>query len=358
MTVAVRVSFGPQSGGGHLERALTLSKAFPKRALIIVGGVLTPDVRERLRSESASWIEIETETSYRADCSLYLHDNRFEHVSTFVFDVSNRATYEKLNELIESFEELKEHGKRVIVIDGLGSDSILARVNDLHVDFVITPYVGAAKCSGGFKHLAGPEYFVLSDAYRSSIGAERAIRDNASRVLVTAGLSDPKGISELALKALLAPPGLDELQVRVVIGAGFSKELTERLHHLTSSSDFEIEIKQYPAGLKDLMQWADLAISASGLTKYELAATGTPALTISHDELSESANKAFKSQGSAIHLGIRGAIAVGDLAAEVRRVMADRPLRARLSQRGRALIDGAGVERIMREIFGANYGQW
>jgi UDP-2,4-diacetamido-2,4,6-trideoxy-beta-L-altropyranose hydrolase len=356
MDVAFRVNFGSQTGGGHLERALTLSRLFPKRPLIVVGGILTPSACERLRSESATWIEIPTETSFEADCSLYLHDRRFKHVTTFIFDVSNRATYEELNFLIDSFQELKECGKRVVVIDGLGSDSILSRVDDLHVDFVITPYVGAAIRFGEFKHLAGPDYFVLGDTYRSSIGVERVIRDNASRVLVTAGMSDPACISELALRALLALPNVGELQVKVVIGAGFSKELTERLHNLKDSADFEIDIKQYPSGLKELMQWADLAISASGLTKYELAATGTPTLTISHDEISESANEAFKEHGSVIHLGMKGKIAVGDLASDVRRVMADRSLRARLSHTGRALIDGAGSDRIIREIFGANNG--
>lgn len=356
MTLAFRVSFGSLSGGGHLERALTLSRAFSKSPLIIVGGFLTRGARERLKSESATWIEIESETSYHADCNLYLHDPRFEHVTTFVFDVSNRATYEKVDTLIDCFKELKECGKRVVVIDGLGSDSILSRVHDLHVDFVITPYVGATARSGDFEHLAGPEYFILSDAYRSSIGVERAIRDIASRVLVTAGMSDPACISELALRALLALPGVDELQVRVVIGAGFSKELTKRLHTLKNSSDFEIEIMESQGSLKDLMQWADLAISASGLTKYELAATGTPALTIAHDMLSESANEAFKDQGSVIHLGIKGEIAVGDLASEVRRVMTDRALRAQLSQKGRALVDGAGTERIANKIFGCKHG--
>lgn len=356
MAVAFRVSFGSQSGGGHLERALTLSSAFSKSPLIIVGGVLTHGARERIRSTSATWIEIETETAYYSDCILYLHDHRFRHVTTFVFDVSNRATYEKLDALIDSFKKLKECGRRIIVIDGLGSDSILSRVDDLHVDFVITPYVGATVCSGDFKHFAGPEYYILSEAYRSSIRKERAIRGNASRILVTAGMSDPEGISELSLKALLAITDIHELQVRVVIGAGFSKELKERLHNLKISSNLEIELKQYPNGLRDLMQWADLAISASGLTKYELAATGTPAITISHDEISEDANEAFKDQGSVIHLGIKGEIAVSDLASEVRRVMTDRALRAQLSHRGRALVDGAGIERIVSKVFGCSHG--
>jgi spore coat polysaccharide biosynthesis predicted glycosyltransferase SpsG len=96
------------------------------------------------------------------------------------------------------------------------------------------------------------------------------------------------------------------------------------------------------------MQWCDLAIAASGLTKYELAATATPALLFSIDAFHHESNRSFAATETAIDLGTH--VTAGKIADEVAQLLRDPKLRTKLSTNGRQTIDGHGVQRLLIEL--------
>src|SRR3546814_19978366 len=93
------------------------------------------------------------------------------------------------------------------------------------------------------------------------------------KVLVTTGGADPAAVAAQALRAcsLLRPI---DLQVEVVIGPFFAQPLRHEVRLLAERSPHEVTLIEAPQDLLAQMLWCDLAIPATGLTKYELEAPG------------------------------------------------------------------------------------
>ena len=98
------------------------------------------------------------------------------------------------------------------------------------------------------------------------------------------------------------------------------------------------------------MLWADLAITGDGLTKYETAVTGTPNITISQSRSDLQAHEEFVKAGTTLFLGNGCQIAINDLTEQISGVLQNQELRQTMSQRGQKIVDGKGLERIVRKI--------
>src|SRR3546814_17556569 len=98
------------------------------------------------------------------------------------------------------------------------------------------------------------------------------------------------------------------------------------------------------------MLWCDLAISATGLTKYELAATGTPAILLSHDRAHAENNLAFAELGAAVDLGEIALLSDITIAETVRALLQDAARRARMSSCGRRAAEGRGGFRSRQSV--------
>jgi len=172
------------------------------------------------------------------------------------------------------------------------------------------------------------------------------IRKIANRIFLTCGGSDP---THLTIKILA---GLELLQtpveVQVAIGPLFSQALIRAIHAAAISPTHKIELLHAPDELVESMLWCDLAVSTSGLTKYELAATGTPSILVSIDSFHERANRPFAKKGSAYSLGFK--FTKEKLAKEVELLLENHQKRAAMTKIGTSLVDGGGTGRIFREI--------
>ena len=220
---------------------------------------------------------------------------------------------------------------------------------DVPADVVVSPYVTSPLIRGGKVHLSGPSYFIFRPEFISAACMSRTVNDEAQRVLVTVGGSDEPHLTAKIVRALcaLSDPGLS---LRVVLGAGYSDQLRGEVKTILKRFDGEYELLDHAANLAEAMLWADLAITGDGLTKYETAVTGTPSIVLSHPASEKSMNHEFEMTGTAVHLGDGILIAVDVLAEEIRQVLGNAPLRRSMSQRGKGLVDGKGLERIISHI--------
>ena len=198
--------------------------------------------------------------------------------------------------------------------------------------------------AAGARLALGPDYFLLDAAYAPHIGKAREIRAQASRVLVTAGGGDACGITEKSLAALQC---IDDriLQVRVVLGPAFTAATRRAIRRLASTSRHRVALLAAPGDLAAPMAWCDLALSASGLTKYDLAATATPAVLMSVDADHAEFYRPFQRLGTAWYLGVTAQVPVPALAAAVRSLLADAGARGRMSAAGATVVDGRGMQR-------------
>ena len=92
---------------------------------------------------------------------------------------------------------------------------------------------------------------------------------------------------------------------------------------------------------------ADVAISAAGITCWEMCLLGLPAVLIDVAENQTPVAHELERQGVAIHAGSRRQVTPEDIAARLKLLLAAPERRAAMSERGRKLVDGCGAERVV-----------
>ena len=237
-----------------------------------------------------------------------------------------------------------------VAIDGLGYKSLLKQWRKNPFDMVFLPYFLDRDYVS--KKVINTPYLVRGGARFLILGADydrlprRKFRQLPKNILITCGGSDPTASSAEMIRAvqLLDKP----LNVKVVVGPSFTEGNRKDIESAGKLAKLDITLIDRPNSLKDHFYWCDLAISASGLTKYELAVTGTPALLFSIDQLHHDINKSFISLGTALDLGV--APRAAQVATRLSALLGDFSMRRKLSDAGQRYFDNKGGERVVAEI--------
>jgi spore coat polysaccharide biosynthesis predicted glycosyltransferase SpsG len=198
-------------------------------------------------------------------------------------------------------------------------------VLDYHVD---AP-VGEVARLPADRVVAGPGYAPLDPR----LAAARRPRPAVERVLVTVGGSDHarRVVPQIVDLVRDAFPG-----AAIVVPAG-------------ADVGPDVEILPAPTALVDVLADVDVAVSAAGVTAYELACAGVPALVVALVDNQQRVARACDAAGIAIGLdGLASDLAAG-LRAGVQR-LADPGVRSALAEAGPRVFDGHGAARAAREI--------
>jgi spore coat polysaccharide biosynthesis protein SpsF len=163
------------------------------------------------------------------------------------------------------------------------------------------------------------------------------------------GGSDPQGLTLRAAKAL-AP--LDSaFRIRFVIGTGMADAAKVAARITQCRRNYETV-----EGADDLSTEyanADMALCAFGVSAYELAAYGVPAIYLGLTEDHARSASAFQEAGMGISLGIAEQLADIDILRAVQDLMYSASSRRRMHNTGLSLIDGQGAARIAADLSAA-----
>jgi spore coat polysaccharide biosynthesis protein SpsF len=166
------------------------------------------------------------------------------------------------------------------------------------------------------------------------------------RILVTMGGSDPQSLTLKAVKALEI---LDEdFEAVVVLGTGFQHK--KQLNNLLPACKHRFDVRENVQNMVELMAQSDLAVASFGVTAYELAAIGVPAIYLCLTEDHAESASAFVEEGIAISLGVFTYVTTEMIATRISSVINDKSLLSELANNARKHIDGQGVTRISRLI--------
>jgi len=264
-----------------------------------------------------------------------------------VFDFSHRETRACIDEAQHLLAAARESGARTLLIDAKDAECLSA-MTTMETDVLVIPYAGAESqevLPGAQRDVRGLPFFAIDRAFLTLPVASREVSEVVENVLVTAGGSDPVGLSLFFLDVLdeIAVP----LNVRLVVGPGFDPDLTARIETRAQSLSHAVTLVHAPDTLADEIFRTDLALSASGLTKYELAYAGTPCILVSIDKNHAIANRPFAELGSSIDAGGIDDVSVEAVVAEVEKLVSDASLRRRLASAGPRTVDGAGAQRLL-----------
>ncbi len=214
-------------------------------------------------------------------------------------------------------ELVRKTARHLLVIDdhGVGGDH--------GADLVLDQNLGASAAPYGAETLLGPRYALLRREFRTWHAARpRQVPERARRILVALGGSANEGVTSLVTEAL-AHPSLRDLPVTFLEGVD---------------------------DVASAMASADLAVSTSGTTCWELCCMGLPAILLPIAANQEPLAHAMNRSRIAQNAGSPWDLTAAELAAMIAGLAADPERRAEMARRGPQLVDGRGARRVVTRM--------
>lgn len=156
------------------------------------------------------------------------------------------------------------------------------------------------------------------------------------------GGSDPAGMTEFAVDALNLLPL--PLAVQIVVGPAFGR--APALAAIVARSKHAVRVSHGPDAMAPLMRESRIAVASFGVSAYELAACGVPAVHLCLTADHARSASAFTAAGIAESLGVFAAVRPAQLADAVAGLLADAARVSAMAGRARTLVDGRGAGRV------------
>ena len=326
-----RCDGSPEIGLGHVVRCLAIADELRESHGSRVGFAMRKgETGFSMVRERGYPVRTPSQGPPRFDYARWLRDAvREVEARVLVLDVRDDLSR-------ETVEGLRKEGLRIALLDDLDRKRLSA-------DLAFYPPIPQVRRLGweGFtgKLFVGWEWVALPRQF-ASVPAHTSRGRTA--VLVTMGGSDPAG---LTLKTIAALDRLEEdFDTVVVEGRGFS--LREGLAARLAGARRRFELLRNVDDMAALMARADLAVASFGVTAYELASAGVPAIHLCLTEDHAESASEFTRAGMAVSLGVADHVTEEALAGEVSRLLADEATRRAMGEEGRRRVDGGGARRI------------
>ena len=336
----IRADASARIGSGHMMRCLALAQAWKKdeegQATFITacesGGLC-----HRLSDEGFQVITLERSYPDPTDWQiasqvLTAHSEAWVVLDGYHFD----SAYQR---------QVKEAGHRLLVIDDM------AHLDHYYADVVLNQNINAERlhysCEPNTRLLLGTRYVLLRSEFLKWQGWQREISLVARRVLVTLGGGDPDNQTLKVIRAL-QQVDVDGLEAVVVVGA--SNPHFRELESAVRDSQSMIRLVRNVSNMPELMAWANVAVSAGGSTCWELAFMGLPTVVLVLAENQQGIAAGLGKAGVVLNLGWYTEVSIAQVANTLVGLLEDRGLRQQMSQQGRELVDGLGVERMVESL--------
>ena len=318
---------GPQVGGGHVMRCLTLAGALAARgaAPVFLASPAVAQVLDAFAPETAREPATALDAAGLADATTGV---AFDAV---VFDHYGLARLD---------HEAVAQGRPTLVVDDLADRPLAA---DIVLD------AGPARTQADYALFAGEAELLLGPGFAPVRPAFAALREQAlarrgapvARALVALGLTDVGGITAKVVERLRRRSG--QVALDVVLGAGApSLPGLQRV----ASRDPRLELHVDSQEMAQLTADADIAIGAAGSTTWERCVLGLPSMLLILAPNQRPAAQAMAGRQAALVVDIQdeGFDALFDRA--LVRLLTDAPARARLSAASAGICDGLGAPRV------------
>jgi spore coat polysaccharide biosynthesis protein SpsF len=350
--VIVRCDGNAVIGMGHVSRCLALAEALRDRERCVVvfamrGAESVGAAAVRATGFDVAPIAADERSDYGGELSDLVSNRRAVALVVDVRDGLSRT----------SIDALRQRQVRIVSIDD-GSDRRLAA--DLafyppapQVETLNWPGFAGRRYVGWEWVLLRREFsraraFQASDAGSAESLALHESESPAIDILVTMGGSDPMGMTEFAVDALDLLPM--PFAVHVVVGPAFSR--AEPLIDRIVRSKHSVQIARAPATLAPLMRASRMAVASFGVSAFELAACGVPAVHLCLTADHARSSGVFDREGAAVTAGVFGQVTAEQLAGAARRLMGAAGRRGQMAKRARQLVDGRGAERVAALVAG------
>lgn len=343
LKLTLRCDAGEAIGMGHVKRCLGLATWLGTKPTFALF-----DTPENVRDEihSAGYETTDLKGTHQEQAQQLKRLN----ADAIVFDIANPRWRKQPDLYANHVKAISDIGTPTAFIDGFKSDAVLDENLASLFALCVRPYPEAAPESRG-RWLTGIDYFIVSRDLLAGASEARVVPEKARRLLVTTGGSDVGALSPRIVQELNAEDG-PVFDIRLIVGPLVSSRIRADIAAAVVKTRHTVQVIE---GRKDLgpdMRWCEIAVSTTGLTKYELALNGVPMILISPNPEHDMNQAYFRDFGAALDLGIADRLPFGAIGNACRSLSFDADRRGEMARRGRAILDGKGAVRLLREIKG------
>ncbi len=331
--VLIRVDVNPTIGTGHFMRCYSLARALSdiQRKPVFAFASSEKWTMDLLKNSRMQWHEYNCSPGSSADIRRTTELVFLLNPEWIVLDGYNFSkTYLKT---------IKETGVKVLLIEDCGdpgweeADVVLNQ--NLYADTSFYP-----AHDDEVSLLLGPDYALLRREFSRHLRIARPVPSTAKHLLVTMGGSDPENRTKWILEALNL---LDIEGLMVEVVAGGANKNVDVLREMCLSSKHHCELIVAPENMPDLMDRANLTISAGGTTIYELIFMRVPFLIMTIADNQKRNSRKLAAMG--ISKTISGTDLQGD-ASLILQTIIDPSIRTRMLECAKGLVDGLGTARV------------
>jgi UDP-2,4-diacetamido-2,4,6-trideoxy-beta-L-altropyranose hydrolase len=318
---------GPDVGGGHVMRSLTLARALAERgaACAFLGA---PGVEQVLAAFAPDIARVAAEGE---DAFAVLEATNAAAFDAVVFDHYG---------LIADDHRDLGRGRPALAIDDLANRPLAA---DLVVDSgpQRKPEDYQGLIPAGARLLLGPGYAPVRPQFADLRGQALARRDGpVERILVSMGLTDVGGITGRVLDRLR--PRISNVAVDVVLGDGApSRAGLQRL----ARHDPRLSVHVDTPHMAELTAAADFAIGAAGSSTWERCTLALPSVLVILAENQRPAATALAAMGAALAVDVADPDFDQSFDRAMLKLLGDPEARRRISAKSAEVCDGLGAAR-------------
>ena len=328
----IRADATPTMGAGHMMRCIALAEAWKRNNghVLFVSAASVPFALQRIRREGFELELLRAEAGSWEDATLSKAIAEARQARWMAIDGYHFGE--------DYLNTVGAKGSKLLLIDDVGRRSANADVilnQNLHASATMYP-----KRHNKTSLLLGTRFAMLRQEFAGGHPEQvRPIPQIATKILVTLG----GGTQTTALNEVVKAVGTlgSEIEVAVVHCEPLNAQRLERsacIRFLAMVDD-----------MSSVMVWADIAISAAGSTCWELCRFGVPAILIDLADNQRRIGCGLHSMGITMHIPWERADAAA-ISHALRELIPDEKRRREMSEKGMALVDGKGSQRVVAAL--------
>lgn len=351
MTVVLfRADGGEHIGLGHIMRCLTIAKGLNKVNIqpIFVIKNFSKTAINKVKEKDYTTEILPPNINMYEDAVLTTNIIKERKADIVITDISNTEVLVSLDDYERYIKKLKQFSPFLITIDDINSIKFSS-------DIIINPNYGAEKFINkssnniNTKFLYGTKYFIFREEFIQAAKKRHKIKKRVENILITMGGNDFCNLTTKIINSI-SKLDLSNLELKIVLGSAYSNDKRKKLLSCVKLLNTNYKILSDVNNMADLMIWSDIAFTACGLTRYETAVTGTPSITISQHKYEHQLMQNFKKAGTTKYLGFGKEILNEKILSSFINLIENKKRREIMFRNGKSLLDGKGLNRIMREI--------
>jgi UDP-2,4-diacetamido-2,4,6-trideoxy-beta-L-altropyranose hydrolase len=339
MNLVIRADADASIGTGHVMRCLALAQACQAQGgeTVFVTSCKSAGLRKRLSGEGFQTILLRWPYPDPGDWVLSSKVLAAHPGSWVVLDGYHFAPSYQFR--------FKELGHPLLVIDDM------ANFNHYYADVLLNQNIHADQlvysCEPYTRLLLGTRFALMRREFWRWRGWEREIPEVARKVLITLGGGDRDNVTLKVINALQRIE-VDGLEAVVLVGS--ANPHLRKLVSASHSSESVVRIVRNASNMPELMAWADVSVSAGGITSCEMAFMELPSLVVALADNQRQVVESLEAEGAARSLGWHEDFGTDEASEVLSGLLRDPKRRKDMARMGRKLVDGRGVDRVVRSL--------